>query len=810
MLLEQWRDDLRLAWRSLRRARGFTAAAVLTLAVGIAGTTTMFALMEGVLLRPLPVREQDRLIVAWTELRSTGFAHWPYSVAAVDLFRDESRVLEHIAGVGHTGAGPMVAVEDGAATYINGVSVTGDFFDVLGVAPLLGRTLTRADDVKGAENVLVIALTLWQRRYRSSPDVIGRRLLVGERPFTIVGVMPPGVEYPRRVEAWMAVAAQTSILTNAAFRVDVDLIARMRPGATIEQATSELQALTSKIEAPAGAPRGLTPVVHSYEDVVVGDVRTAILVLFGSVGLVLLIASANVANLLLMRGETKRPELAVRAALGAGRGRLARHVISESVILALAAAAVGLAMTSWTLPIVIALVPDGLPRVDSVRVDAVVILFTVALAFLTAALAGLVPALSATRNDLAPQLRSGGRGATGSTVRYGHRALVVAQIALAVTVVVAAGLLTRSLLRLQAVDMGLAADRLVLVELALPQSKYADRERHLQFLNDVIAQLEAAPEIAATTPVHVEPFSGTGGWDLPRFTAEGQSEDRAAGNPSLNLESVHPNYFDTFEVTMVRGRPFTAADLLDAPPVAIVSADVAARTWPGEDPIGKRIKFGGIASKDPWRMVVGVAGPTRYRELTRPASTLYLPAEQFIVAARMLVLRTTLPLIAVAGLARDRVRLVDSDVEVLRVAPFADLLAAPLARPRFNALLIGVFGLAALLLAAIGLYAVMGAYVRRRYTEIGVRIAVGATTSDVHRLVLGEGLRLAGIGAAIGLISAVLGTRFLRGLLFDVDPLDPAAMLAAALLLVSASALACYLPARRATRVDPVTLLRSE
>ena len=587
---------------------------------------------------------------------------------------------------------------------------------------------------------------------------------MGERPFTIVGVMPPDVEYPRRVEAWMTVAAHTSILTNAAFRVDVDLIARMRPGATIEQATSELQALTSTIEAdaPAGVPRGLTPVVHSYEDVLVGDVRTAILVLFGSVGLVLLIASANVANLLLMRGETRRPELAVRAALGAGRGRLARQVISESVVLALAAAAVGLVMTSWSLPIVIALVPDGLPRVESVRVDAVVILFTVALAFLTAVLAGLVPALSATRNDLATQLRSGGRGATGVRCGHGHRALVVAQIALAVTVVVAAGLLTRSLLRLQAVDMGLAADRLVLVELALPQSKYADRKRHLQFLNDVIVQLDAAPEIAATTPVHVEPFSGTGGWDLPRFTAEGQSEDRAASNPSLNLESVHPNYFDTFEVTMVRGRPFTAADRQDAPPVAIVSADVA------------------------------------------------LPAEQFIVAARMLVLRTTLPLIAVAGLARDRLRLVDSDVEVLRVAPFADLLAGPLARPRFNALLIGVFGLAALLLAVIGLYAVMGGYVRRRYTEIGVRIAVGATTADVHRLVLGEGLRLAGIGAAIGLLSAVLGTRFLRGLLFDVDPLDPAAMLAAALLLVSASALACYLPSRRATRVDPVALLRSE
>ena len=812
MLLEQWRDDVRLAWRGLRRARAFTAAAVLTLAVGVAGTTTMFALIEGVLLRPLPVREQDRLIVAWTELRSTGFTHWPYKIADVERFRDASQVLERVAGVGHTGAGPMVAVEDATATYINSVSVTGDFFDVLGVAPVLGRALTRADDVRGAENVLVVTHGLWQRRYRGSPDVMGRRLLVGERPFTIVGVMPPDVEYPRRVEAWMTVAAQSSILTNAAFRVDVDLIARMRPGVTLAQATAELQALTTSIEseAPAGVPRGLTPVVRSYEEVVVGDVRAAILILFGAVGLVLLIASANVGNLLLMRGETRRPEFAVRAALGAGRGRIARQLLAESVILALAAALVGLTATSWILPIVIAFVPDGLPRVDAVRIDATVVVFTVALAFLTAALAGMAPALAAVRTDLAAQLRSGGRGATSSSARHGHRALVVAQIALAVTVVVAAGLLTRSLLRLQTVDMGLAADRLVLVELALPQSKYGDRERHLRFFNDVIAQLDASPEIAATTPVHVPPFSGTGGWDLPRFTAEGQSEDRAARNPSLNLESIHPNYFDAFEVTIVRGRAFTATDRQAAPLVAIVSVEVAARTWPGEDPIGKRIKFGGTDSNDPWRTVVGVAGPTRYRELARPAPTLYLPSEQFIVAARMLVLRTALPVTSIAGLARDRVRAADPDVEVLRVAPFEELLAGPLARPRFNAWLIGVFGVAALLLAAIGLYAVMGAYVRRRYTEIGVRIAVGATSADVHRLVLGEGLRLAAVGAAIGLVSAILGTRLLRGLLFEVHPLDPAAIGSAALLLVGASALACYLPARRATRVDAVALLRSE
>jgi putative ABC transport system permease protein len=358
--------------------------------------------------------------------------------------------------------------------------------------------------------------------------------------------------------------------------------------------------------------------------------------------------------------------------------------------------------------------------------------------------------------------------------------------------------------------MGLAADRLVFVRLALPQAKYADGARHLQFLKDVVARLEAAPGIAGATPVNTPPFAGTGGWDAPEFTAEGQSAEQAAINPSLNLESVHPNYFQTFEVTLVRGRGFTGADRRGAPEVAVVSEDVAARTWPGEDPIGKRIKFGRLDSTYPWRTVVGVARPTRYRELTAPRPTLYVPAEQFIAAAEMLVLRTASPLGLVARLARERVGAVDPAVQVVQVAPFREMLQGPLARPRFNAFLIGVFGIAALLLAAIGLYAVIAASVRQRYTEIGVRVALGATASDVRGLVLGEGLRLAGLGAAIGLASAVVASRLLRGLLYGVHPLDPVSLLAAALLLVGVSALASYMPARRAARVDPVSMLRAE
>jgi predicted permease len=348
------------------------------------------------------------------------------------------------------------------------------------------------------------------------------------------------------------------------------------------------------------------------------------------------------------------------------------------------------------------------------------------------------------------------------------------------------------------------------VRLALPQAKYADEARHLQFLDDVVRQLQAVSGIAGATPVNTPPFAGTGGWDAPEFTAEGQSADRAATNPSLNLESVHPNYFETLEVRIIRGRGFTGTDRRGAPEVAIVSEDVAAQTWPGQDPIGKRLKFGALESTEPWRTVVGVARPTRYRELARPRPTLYVPAEQFIAAAEMLILRTASPLSLVSGLVRDRVRGIDSDVSVLQVAPFANLLEGPLARPRFNALLIGVFGMAALLLATVGLYAVIGASVRLRSREIGVRVALGATASDVRGLVLGEGLRLAGLGAALGLASTLGATRLLRGLLFGVEPLDPLSLLAATLLLLGVSALASYVPARWATRVDPVSVLRAE
>ena len=808
MSLEALKQEVHTAWRGLRRARGFTAVAVLTLTIGVAATTLMFALIQSVLLRPFPVNNQDQLIVAWKELRSSAFAHYPFGGPDVEAVAETSQLVEAAAGVTSNGAGPWVAVQDGHAAYVNGALVTGGFFDVLGIQPVLGRALTRGDDVEGAEPVVVISHALWQRRYGGSRDVIGQRLVLGGVSFTIVGVTPQGLSYPRGAELWRTVksVANGGPFGDAA-RYEVDLIARMRPGVTIQQVTGELRGLSARLEstAPPDFPRGLVPIVRPFEDVLVGDVRGAMLLLFAAVGLVLLISSANAANLLLMRSEARRRELAVRSALGAGPGRIASQLLAESALLAVAAGAVGLGVAWVSLGTLRTVLPAGLPRVESVHIDERVVLFTIGTAFVTALLTGVVPALSSARADLIPVLRSTG-GRSGAA---GRRALVCAQVALAVMVVALAGLLTRSLLNLRSADMGLSSDRLVFVDLHLPLATVSDRTRHEQFLEELMRRLQALPFISAATPINVPPFSGNGGWDVPRFTAEGQTPERAATNPSLNLESVHHTYFETFGITILRGRSFTPADRAGAPAVAIVSGDVAARTWPGEDPLGKRLKMGGPASEYEWCTVVGIAAPTRYRELENQRATLYLPAAQFLMTAGIIVVRSTAPVDTIASAVRGEVPRVDPGAQVVRVTPFTEMLDVPLARARFSASILVTFAASALLLATVGLYGVLAAHVRQRSRELGIRIALGASIADVRRIVLLDALRLSGAGAAVGLAGSAAAARLVRSLLYGLDPLDPLTLAIAALALIAASTLAACLPMRRAARVDPATLLRA-
>jgi putative ABC transport system permease protein len=812
-MLESWFHEVRLAWRGLSRARAFTVAAVLTLAVGMAGVTAMFALIQGVLLRPLPMPEPGRLVTVRKEHPSTGSASWRFLSAEVRLIRDASTpVFAGVAALGYSEPSELEIVEESSGAYINGARVSGNFFDVLGPRALLGRTLNPADDIVGSERVLVITHGLWQRRYGGAADVIGRRLTISDQRFVIVGVMPPDVEYPRGVDAWMTVEARATLTANPTFqqatRDELEVIARLQPGVTVTQAASALGALAPQLAQTAPAGAAATPtvsVVRPITEDIVGDVRGTMLVLFGAVALVLLVASANVANLLLVRGEIRRPDMALRTALGATRLRLARQIVSESFLLSILAGGLGFAMTWVSLRGLIAVAPGGLPRVDAIRLDGAVVLFVMALSLATTILAALVPAFAAGRIDLVSQVHSGGRAVTRGTKR-GRAALVAAQVALAVTVVAAAGLVTRSLLRLQSTGTELGADRLVLVSLSLPQDRYTERGRRLQFLEELVTRLEATPTISAVTPINAVPFSGVG-WDVPVITAEGQNAAEVAANGSVNLEAVQPGYFDTFAVA-VRGRSFDERDRENAPAVAIVSVDVASRLWSGQDPIGKRLKMGDLESKDTWRTVVGVASRTRYRDLRAPQATLYVPDTQLIVTADSLVVRSTAPLAQVADVAREQVRAIDSTARVPRVAPFGELLREPLARPRFYTFVLGVFGASALLLSAIGLYAVIAASVRQRYAEFGIRLALGAGPRDVRRMVLREGMLLAAGGAVTGLALALVVTQFLRGLLYEVDPLDTVSLLMATMLLLAAAGVACYLPARTAARMDPLVALR--
>jgi predicted permease len=525
--------------------------------------------------------------------------------------------------------------------------------------------------------------------------------------------------------------------------------------------------------------------------------------------LVLLIACANLANLLLLRGEDRRAQFALRMALGAPRGRLVRQIAVEAMLLCVVGGTAGVVIARWSVGAVTAFAPAAWPRLDDLNVGGPVMLFGALATLLASVISALVPAVVATR--VTAGVPSGGAArVTSAAFRRGRRAFVVLQVALAITILAAAAVLTRSVLRLQSADMGFAADRLAFAELLLPLAKYQEATVRRSFFEELTTRVRAIPGVEAAVPIAVQPYAGLSGWDMPRWIAEGQSADEATRNPGLDLQSVYPDHFETMAIPVIEGRGFTRFDRQGALPVAVISANAARQVWPGQNAIGKRLRWGGIDSDGPWFTIVGIAATTRYRELADPRATVYLPAAQFVDGANSLALRLAGPLTAITGELRRRVAELDGEVFVVRAQPFADLAARPLARPRFVSLLANIFGATALLLAMVGLYGVMAVFVRQSTREIGVRVALGATAGHVRGLVAGEAARLAGLGVVLGLAGALGTGRLLAGLLFGVAPLDPLAMGAAITLLTAAAAAACYIPLRHAIRIDPAILLRAE
>jgi putative ABC transport system permease protein len=799
-------DDLRYAFRALSHAKGLVLSATLTLAVGVGSATLMFALVNGMLLEPLPVREADRLLVAWKRTPTGTVSHYPFGAEAVAEVRQHARLLERVGAFAYNGAMEFPAVESDAASYITTGVVDGDFFRVLDVTPLLGRALLASDDVVGVEPVLVIDERLWQRRYNRAGDVVGRRLRIFEQTFTIVGVVP-AVNLPRGAQAWVTIRAAAASTAALGVRRDHDVVARLRPGVTLAEARTELEALTLDYERRAG--RNIVASVKPYAGEMVGDVRTPVALLFGATLLVLLIACANIANLLLLRSEARGTQLALRAVLGAGRARLARQVGMETLVLCSLGGLAGVLLAHWGLGLVVALAPDDLPRVDFLRIDWRVLLFGVAATLVAASIAAIVPALFSTRVD-ASVLNAGSTRMTGAAFRKSRRAFVVAQVALSMTILAAAGVLTRTLLQLQSADMGFSAERLAFVELFLPPGQYMDAKVRRPFFEELAARVGALAGVESVTPIAVLPYAGLSGWDMPRWVAEGQGPEDAQRNPGLDLQSVYPNHFETMGIPILEGRALDAFDREGAVPAAVISENAARRVWPAESPIGKRLKWGGLDSDGPWFTIVGVATTTRYRELADPRASVYLSAAQFVDGANSLALRMSMPVTTIAGALRDVVRELDDSAFVVRTQSFVDSVGRPLARPRFVALLSNVFGSMALLLAAIGLYGVLAAFVRQSAREIGVRMALGATARHVRVLIFGEAAWLTGIGILLGLAGALATGRLLRSMLFGVQPMDPFTIAMAVLILTTTTAAACYFPVRRATRIDPVALLRAD
>jgi putative ABC transport system permease protein len=803
-------QDIRFALRQLLKSPGFTAAAVITLALGIGANAAIFSVVNSVLLRPLPYKNPDRLWVLLATHQSAELDSGWLSMEDYLDYKEQATSFEQLAAYSAvsrdlTGNGDPERIQLGVAT--------PNLFPALGIAPALGRVFSADDDRPSAERVALLTCEIWQRRFGSDPGLIGRTIAISGVPHVVIGIMPPGFRVAQTAaDIWTAARGERGTRPRD-YRI-FNLIGRPRDGVGLAQAQSEMSALAARLARQYSETNtGLGLLVLPLREFLVGDARPALLVLFGAVALVLLIACANVANLLLVRAISRQREIAIRTALGASRGMLMKQLATEGLLLASIGGVFGLLLSLAATKGLKNFLPADLPRLAEVQADWRVLIFCAGMTLVTGVIFGLVPALRVTKQNLNDSLKGRGRGnSAGKTERRFRSALAVAELALALMLLAGAGLLIQSFLHLQQVDPGFNTRNLLTMQVSLPRSRYADDNRRAAFFAELIDRLEKLPGVETAAATLQAPLIGLD-VDKSTFAIKGAPPPPAGQEPAARLHVVTPEYFRTMNIPLRKGRAFTARDDRNAPGFVIINEAMARRYWPNESPIGRQLKLGLAFLPDDAteREVVGVVGNVRHFGLALAEEPqMYIPHRQSPWPEMTLVLRTSANDASLAAVARAQVGLMDRELPVAKVMTMDQGLRASVAQPRFRALLLGIFAALAVVLGAIGLYSVMAYSVSQRTNEIGVRMALGANAGDVLRMILREGSAIVALGLLIGLAGALGLTRLLASLLFGVGTGDPLTFAGVSILLAIVALLACYLPARRAMKVDPMVALRCE
>jgi predicted permease len=799
--------DIRFAFRNLRKNPGVIAVAVISLALGIGANTAIFSAIHAILLRPLPYHEPGRLAILWMDNRRLGLHE---DLTSYPNYQDwkKNRVFEDLAAFVPTD-GILTGLEEPAR--VPDAVITANLFSVLGVQPALGRAFKHEEEQAEGDRVVILSHGLWQRQFASDPQVLGKTLELNGRPCQIVGVMPASFAFPsKETQLWKPLAQSPNLLRNrGGFFLSV--AGRLKPGFTWPQARSEMSAIGLRLEQQyPGVDKGYGIWVVPLLDQVVGTTRQALLVLLGAVAFVLLIACVNVANLFLGRGAVRGREIAVRAALGAGRGRLVRQLLTESTVLSVMAGGVGLAIAFWGIRGLVLLAPKDLPRLDEIAINGQVLAFTLAVSLVAGILFGMVPALRISRVDLNEALREGGRSQSGGKrLRYVRSGLTVAEVAFSMILLTGAGLMIRSLLNLQVIRPGFLTENVLTWRVSPSRTKYPQAPQVENFYSTLLGRLQAIPGVqgaAMVTNVFLSSTPDSGG-----FAVEGRPAPPPEQQIEATVDSISPNYFRTLGVPLIRGRFFDEHDGAASLPVVLINETMARRFWPDEDAVGKHFKFGDPDSKIPWLTVAGIVGDMRRQGMEKGARCeTFLPMAQAPARGVTLVVHTSSDPSKVAGMVRDAVRELDKSAVLFERSTIAGQIGESLAQRRFETLLLGLFSMLALVLATVGIYGVVFQSVSQRINEIGIRVALGAQKSSLLRMIVGEALGMVFLGAVTGGLAAFAISRALSSFLYSVTAADPLTYLVVALLLSVAAVLASVIPARRATNVDPIHALRYE